>query len=142
VTEYIRGIDMHLVLRFLISAVALYITVVVGSALGLHLYLEPGVKGVEGVCIAAVALGIVNSVIRPIIQLIALPITCLTLGLFSIVINAVLFLVVGQFIPGFHVNGFLAALFGTIVMGFVGTVLSSFVISDGDRDRSRSRSRA
>ena len=130
---------MHLILRFIVSAIELYVTVKLGAALGLHLYLDPGVAGVEGACIAAFALGIVNAVIRPILQLIALPITCLTLGLFSLVINAVLFWFVGQFVPGFHVSGFLASLFGTVVMGVVGAILSSFVISDDDRSRAQQR---
>ena len=131
---------MHLLLRFLVSAIALYLTVKAGAALGLHLYLEPGVPGVEGACIAAFILGIVNAVIRPILQLIALPITCLTLGLFSVVINAVLFWLVGQFTPGFHVSGFLSALFGTVVMSIVGAILSKFVISDKDKARAASQS--
>jgi len=124
---------MHLILRFIASVIALYITVVAGAALGLHLYLDPGVRGIEGACIAALALGIVNAVIRPVLELIALPITCLTLGLFSLVINAVLFLVVGQFVPGFHVAGFVSALFGTIVMGIVGAVLNSLLIPASKR---------
>jgi putative membrane protein len=130
---------MHFLLRFVISAIALYITAMAGMALGFHLYIEPGIRGIEGACIAAIALGIVNAIIRPIVQLIALPITCLTLGLFSVVINAVLFLIVGQFIPGFHVAGLWAALFGTVVMSLVGAILSHFVISSDDRSHNRSR---
>jgi putative membrane protein len=128
---------MHLLLRFLVGALALTITVKIGAYLGLHLYLEPGLVGVEGACIGALALGIVNAVIRPILQLIALPITCLTLGLFSLVINAALFWLVGQFVPGFHVTGFVASLFGTVVMSVVGAVLNTLLISKSERDKKR-----
>ncbi len=127
---------MYLILRFIASAVALYLTVLLGHYLGLRLYLEPGFKGIEAAVIASLVLGIVNAVIRPLIELIALPITCLTLGLFSVVINAVLFWVVGQVVPGFHVTGFLASLFGTVVMGFVGSVLNFLVVSKAEKGRS------
>ena len=124
---------MHLLLRWLGSAVALYITVVLGQALGLRLWIEPGVHGIVPVLIAVVVLGVVNAFIRPILKLLTLPLTCLTLGLFSFVINAALFWLVGQFVPGFHVGNFLAALFGSVVMSIVGGILNTFLISAAER---------
>jgi len=128
---------MHTILRFIASAAALYITVYLWHTLfsPTGLYLDPGVKGLEGCAIAALFLGIVNALIRPVLELIALPITCLTLGLFSIVINAVLFWLVGQFTPGFHVRGVLASLFGTIVMGFVGAMLSWLLVPNDKKPK-------
>jgi putative membrane protein len=126
---------MHLLLRFIFNALALYLTVQLGIALGLHLYIDPGVHGAIAALIAALVLGIVNAIIRPILVLITLPITCLTLGLFSLVINAICFWLVGQLVPGFHVRGLLAALFGTIVMSLVSGLLNLFLISGDERNR-------
>jgi len=131
---------MHTILRFVASVVALYLTVYVGKALlpGIGLYLAPGMAGIEGAGIAALLLGIVNALIRPILKLIALPITCLTLGLFSIVINALLFWLVGQFTPNYHVSGWEAPLFGTICMGLVSAILNLF-LNSGDDDKKASQ---
>jgi len=75
--------------------------------------------------LAGLVLGIVNAFVRPIISLIAMPITCLTLGLFHFVISALMLLLVSA-IPllGFHVEGFVAAFLAAIVMAVVGLVLS------------------
>jgi putative membrane protein len=70
-------------------------------------------------------LGIVNAFVRPIIELVSAPITCLTLGLFHFVISALLLLLVAAIPPlGFQVSGIIAAFLGAIVMAIVGLVLS------------------
>jgi putative membrane protein len=71
------------------------------------------------------ALGVVNAVVKPILVMVSLPITCLTLGLFIFVINALLLLLV-SLIPflGFSVNGFLVALIGSILISIVSWALS------------------
>ncbi len=139
---------MALILRFLASAIALYVTVALGHALSahapkahLHLYLAPGLAGVQATLIAALILGIANAVIRPILKLAALPITCLTLGLFSVVINAVLFWATGQITPGYHVRGPVSALFGTVVMSVAGGIINSVLLSGRDRLSRDSRAR-
>lgn len=78
--------------------------------------------------LTAVALGIVNGFVRPILVMVAMPITCLTLGLFMFVINALMLLLVSA-IPflGFSVDGFLPALVGSILISLVSTVLSKVV---------------
>ncbi len=128
---------MQILLRWAVSAVALYLTVVVGHLLfpSIGLYIEPGTRAIVAALITSAVLGVVNAVIRPVVQLLALPITCLTLGLFSFVINAALFWIVGQVVPGFHVRGFLAALFGSIVMGVISGLLNMFVASAVEKDR-------
>jgi putative membrane protein len=70
-------------------------------------------------------LGVVNAFVRPIVSLIAMPITCLTLGLFHFVISALMLLLVSA-IPGlgFHVDGLIAAFIGALIMAVVGLVLS------------------
>jgi len=69
--------------------------------------------------IAAVILGIANAIVRPILIILTLPISILTLGLFLFVVNGVVFWLVGQFSPGFHVHGLFNAILGAIVTGLV-----------------------
>lgn len=79
--------------------------------------------------LVAVFFGILNAVVRPIILLIAFPITLITLGLFSFVVNALLFWWVGSFVKGFEVHGFVPALLGSLVVSVV-TSLSHKIISN------------
>ncbi|HEX5322715.1 MAG TPA: phage holin family protein [Capsulimonadaceae bacterium] len=130
---------MHFILRWILSAVALYITVFLGQILHLGLWIDHGTRGVVASLITVAVLAIVNAIIRPIVELVALPITCLTLGLFSFVINAILFWVVGQVMApfGFHVHGFLAALFGSVVMGLISGFLNHTLASSAEKERGR-----
>jgi len=82
--------------------------------------------------IAALVLGLVNAVIRPILILLTLPATLLTLGLFIFVINGLLFWWVGSFIQGFHVSGFWSGVFGAIVYSLISWVLSSLLLRQDD----------
>ena len=77
--------------------------------------------------VAALALGLINALIRPILILLTLPATLLTLGLFIFVINGLLFWWVGSFVDGFHVGGFWSAVFGAIVYSLISWLLSSFL---------------
>lgn len=80
-------------------------------------YLYPGVTVASfgAAMIAALVLGIVNTVVRPVLVLLTLPVTVLTLGLFLFVINALLFWGVGSVLEGFKVHGFVAALIGSLL---------------------------
>ena len=78
--------------------------------------------------LAALILGLVNTIIRPILILLTLPATLLTLGLFIFVINGLLFWAVGSFWPGFHVAGFWAGFFGAIVYSIISWLLSSLLM--------------
>ncbi len=83
-------------------------------------YLSLGLTGL--------ALGVVNAFVRPIFVLVSLPVTCLTLGLFLLVINAAMLWLVAQIpVLGFGVSGFLPALVGSIVISVVSFLLSRFV---------------
>ncbi len=120
---------MYIVLRWLASAAALYATVALGAWLHLHLYIEPGPKAIIPSLVAVAVLAVVNVLIRPIVALLTLPLTCVTLGLFSFVVNALMFWLVGQVVPGFHVRGLEAALFGSISMSILGGLINSFLIA-------------
>jgi putative membrane protein len=110
---------IQFLIRLIVNAVAL---LVVANFL-------PGVSvtGVTGALIAALVLGIVNAILRPILVLLTLPIQLLTLGLFTFVINGVLFYWVGHMGIGLVVNGFWPAFWGAIVLGIVSWLLSSLL---------------
>jgi putative membrane protein len=113
---------MKLLIRLLINMVA-----ILGIA-----YLFPKLMRVDTIWAAlgaAILLGIVNAVIRPIFVLLTLPLTILTLGLFLLVINA-LFLWMGSgLVGGFQVNGFWGAFFGSLLISFISWILSRLFVS-------------
>ena len=78
--------------------------------------------------IAALILGLINALIRPILIILTLPVTVLTLGLFIFVINGLLFWLVGSFSQGFRVDGFWAGVFGAIVFSIISWLLSSLLV--------------
>lgn len=82
--------------------------------------------------VAALILGLVNAVIRPVLILLTLPVSVLTLGIFILVINGLLFWFVGSFIEGFRVAGFWAGFFGAILFSIVSWALSALVLK-GDK---------
>ena len=90
-------------------------------------YLLPQVVSVDGVMSAVAAafvLGLVNAVVRPLFVLLTLHVTVVTLGLFLLVINGLLLWLVTAFVPGFHVNGFLGAVVGSILLSVVSWILT------------------
>lgn len=75
---------------------------------------------------AALVLGLINATVRPVLVVLTLPITILTLGLFLFVVNAATFGLAAYFFVNFHVAGFWPALLGSLVVSIISTVLSSF----------------
>ena len=76
---------------------------------------------------AAIALGLINALVRPLIVLLTLPFTLLTLGLFLLVINAAMLQLADWFVSGFSVDGFLSAVLGSIVVSLVSWAAASFI---------------
>ena len=103
--------------------------IVNAAALLLVAYLYPGVlvESFFAAAIAAVVLGLVNAVVRPILVILTFPVTLLTLGLFLFVINALLFWLVAEIVHGFAVSGFMAALIGSILYSLI-TLITSWVL--------------
>jgi len=101
------------------------------NALGLWLatYLVPGVNAAStGALIwAAIALGLINAFVRPVLALLTLPITILTLGVFLPLLNAAMLNLAGWFVDGFEVVGFWSAVFGAIVVSLVSVLCSHFI---------------
>lgn len=109
----------NFILTWLLTAIAILITA----------YVVPGfeVSGFGAAAIAAIVLGLVNAVVRPLLILLTLPLTILTLGLFLLVINALTIALVGALSPGFTVTGFLPALIGSIILTIVSSLLHQAV---------------
>ncbi|VAW32109.1 hypothetical protein MNBD_CPR01-412 [hydrothermal vent metagenome] len=104
---------MHTLLHWITSAVAISISA----------YLVPGVHvTLLGALTLAVVLGFINLFIKPIVSILTFPITILTLGLFSLVINALLIILSATLVPGFFVSGFLAAFIFALVLAFINTI--------------------
>jgi putative membrane protein len=112
-----------LVLRMLLVAFGLW----VASKIVPGIYFD----GWKALLLAALVLGAVNAIIRPILIFLTLPITLLTLGLFLFIINAFLFYAVAKFVPGFTVDTFLHALLGSIVVGITGWIGGGFINHEG-----------
>jgi putative membrane protein len=93
-------------------------------------YLMPSitVSSFSSALIAALILGLVNAIIRPVLVLLTLPVTVLTLGLWIFVINGLLFWFVGSFVPGFVVHGFWAGIIGSILFSIVSWLLSALIL--------------
>lgn len=111
------------VLRTLIYMLGLYLASVI----------LPGVaiSGVGTFILAAVLMGLVNAVVRPLAFLLTLPLTIVTLGLFLLVLNAAMFGLVAALLPGFAVSGFWAALFGWLIVSVTSTLASWYIGPDG-----------
>lgn len=77
--------------------------------------------------IAAVAIGFVNSSVKPILSALSLPLNFLSLGLFSLVVNGVCFWLASVLVPGFRVSGLLAMILGPIILSFVNTLISNYL---------------
>jgi putative membrane protein len=100
------------------------------AALAAVAYLMPSVSitSVGAALAAALVLGLVNTLIRPLLLLLTLPVTVLTLGLFIFVINGLLFWAVGSLVPGFHVAGFWSGVFGAVIYSLISWALSALVL--------------
>lgn len=113
-----------LVIRWLVSALALYLTSLIVDGIE--------IDGVVPLLFAAVTIGILNAVVRPIILLLTLPLTILTLGLFTLVVNAFMLWMASKVVIGFVVTGFWAALGGWLLMSLF-TFLINLLIGETGR---------
>jgi putative membrane protein len=113
---------MYFLVKLLVNALSLFL--VVQLIPGLH------IAGWKTVFLAAIGLGFVNAVIRPVVMVLTLPFNIVTLGLLTFVINALLFYSVSVFVPGFTVASFSAAFFGSLLYSLISSVLS-FIVAPG-----------
>lgn len=111
---------MRLLVRWCINALALLAVA--------YLYTGVQVDGIIAALIAALVLGLVNAVVRPVLIFLTLPATIVTLGLFIFVINALMFMLVGEIVKGFSVSGFWAAMLGSIMFSVISLLVSWLVV--------------
>lgn len=114
-------------MKFLVRA--LVSIIVNGLAIGLTAALLPGIHikpfSVTALVLLGLVFGIINAIIRPVVNLLSLPITILSLGLFQLVINAVLLYVASLVVSNLKIDNFLWAILGGIVMGIIGGILEA-----------------
>ena len=106
---------MKLIVRWLLLAAALLLVA--------HLYPGVSVASFGAALVAALVLGLFNTLVRPLLVLLTLPVTMLTLGLFLFVINALMFWAAANVLSGFNVTGFGAALIGSLIYSLCGMVI-------------------
>ena len=129
---------MRMVVRWAIGAVALYATVLLGQALHIKgLNLQTGGPGLVAALAVVLLLTLVNAIVRPVVSFFFSGLNCLTLGLFSFVVNALMFLLTGylaqQLKLGFRVDGFVPALFGSVVLSLLTGIFDVLVPSGKKR---------
>ncbi len=109
----------YFLVRLLISAFSLWVADKIVPGFNLD--------SVATLVIAAVLMGAINAVVRPVLVLLTLPITILSLGLFLLVINAAMLALVAWILPGFTISGFPAALFGWLIISITGWAVSQLI---------------
>ncbi|MGH9328903.1 MAG: phage holin family protein [Vicinamibacterales bacterium] len=113
---------MRILLSILLNALAIYVAA----------YLLDGIvlRGLPAALIAGLVFGIVNTLIKPVLVLLTLPITIITLGLFIFVVNAICLALTAALVPGFDIAGFGSALAGALIVSIVGWLLNAVVRDD------------
>jgi putative membrane protein len=114
---------MRFIARIVVSII------VNGLAIGLTAAILPGIHiqpfGIGALLLLGLVFGIINAIIRPLVTILSLPITILSLGLFQLVINALLLYLGSLFVPNLKIDTFLWALLGGVVMGIIGGILEA-----------------
>ena len=99
-----------LIIRWIVSALALWLTSSVVRGIE--------VRGLGPLLLAAAMIGVINAFVRPIVLVLTLPLSVVTLGLFALVVNAAMLGLASAFVPGFEVHGFWSALWGWLLLSF------------------------
>ena len=115
---------MRLVLTWLINAIALLAVP--------YLMHSVDVTSIGAALVAALVLGLVNTLIRPVLLLLTLPVTVVSLGLFIFIINGFMFWLVAQWVDGFHVDSFVSAIGGALLYSVISWALSTLLLKNSD----------
>ncbi len=110
---------MKILIKWLLSAVALLIVA--------YVYGGVQVSSFGSAMIAALVIGLLNAVLRPVLVVLTLPVTILTVGLFLLVVNGLMFWAASGILSGFHVTGFWAAMLGALIYSLLGLVIDSLI---------------
>lgn len=111
------------------------------TLLGISMWIAPRlsilqgfrVEGFEAAAVAVAILAVLNLTVRPILKLLALPITCLTFGLFALVINALMMMLTSRLVVGFTVGGFMNALIASVLYAVISAILNGMFNAKEDR---------
>jgi putative membrane protein len=114
-------------LRLLITALGLWVADQLLSGIT--------ITGTGALIVSALLLGIVNAVIRPVILILTLPLTVLTLGFFVLIVNGISLAIAAWLVPGFHIAGLWSATLGAIIVGLTGWAASAFIGGSGRIER-------
>lgn len=117
---------MHLILRWILNTLALFIVVT----------LVPGFyyRSVVTLAIAALVLGLLNAIVRPILFVLTLPLTIVTLGLFLLVLNAIMLELTAMLVPGFRIASFWWAIIGAVVLTIISLVTNRIGAAKSSRE--------
>lgn len=109
---------MKFLVHWLVIALALWVTASILPGVGF--------ASTSALAVAAVVLGLVNALVRPVLTILTLPITILTLGLFYLLVNGFVFFLASKIVPGFEVAGFWWAVLGAFVVGLISWFIGAF----------------
>jgi len=113
--------------RLLITALGLWVADELLAGLASH--------SARALIVSALVLGLVNAVIRPIILILTLPLTVLTLGFFILIVNGISLALVAALVPGFHIAGLFSATVGAVIVGLTSWAASAFIGGSGRIER-------
>ncbi len=116
---------MNLIIRWILNSIALWVVVYFVP----HFHYRDWIA----IAIAAAVLGLLNAIVRPILYVLTLPITILTLGLFLIILNAIMLKLTAALVPGFGIDGWFWAIIGAIALSIVSMITGAFAPSKEDR---------
>ncbi len=122
---------MFLLIRWLVITVAILLSSTILP--GIH------VASLTTAIIAAAILGIINTFLRPVLLILTLPLTILTLGIFAFVLNALMLLLVAYFVPGFEIDGFLWAFLGALIISIVSWIANRFIKTSDHKPGNREK---
>jgi putative membrane protein len=114
---------MGFLFRVLVNALAIWLATEIVPGIG--------VRDTSTVVVAALVLGLLNAVVRPVLLVLTLPLTLVTLGLFLFVLNALCLWLTSAVVPGFHVRGFWAAFWGALIVSVLSWAVNGFVSDRG-----------
>ncbi len=121
---------MGFLVRTLVTAASLWVATQLVPGLTFHApawTADPQTNYLIAIVISAVALGILNAFVRPILLLLSLPVTCMTLGLFVLVVNGLILVVLSWLPLGFQVDGIISAIVGALIISVVSFILNRVV---------------
>lgn len=113
---------MNLILRILLSAIAVIILAYILPGVGVDSYITA--------IIVAIVLSLLNFIVKPVLVILTLPVTILTLGLFLLIINAIIILLASNIVSGFHIDNIWWALLFSLLLSFLQSIFFSFLKDD------------